>query len=836
MWSTGMSLRPGTGSSQNLGPSMRRVVILTRDAAVDELKELLTSLPGITSRVTTALDDVRWQDTDCLWLHDVSVASPHILPWLNAGGRLLATLSATPVAVALGVETVSPDEIRDTLWDADSAGIAPRGLAGFGPHPLFAELQRGVCTWSPRAGAHYRWAVHLDSRPASAGIVAVEQVDQSLTPARIVAWEYAVGEGGILCIGSGIYPDAAQQTHAPQLRTLLRNALVGLGIPHRDRPLAAPCWPAPATRVLRQDLVPVPELPGHAGDWSDAASSLVTELPVGTLESWRLTGRRASLEGGDGQGLRQVWIHPYSIVRDATVFVGGAAPVDATAVVTPSEVVRRSVAGDIPVTERWMAALEHPVVYWEVAAAAESAVRIEWTADLRRAWPDPAGGGGDLELAVSPGGHHAALRAVGDPFHLIIDVDGATLEAAPTAGPAVRFSVCGTGRCRIRFTGAADLGDLERSRQVLARRGFAGLRKQRGDHERELATYATSIETPEPRLMEAFERAKAAMDGALTGTPGVGRGLALASPRADRPGGAWYAGPEGCLRAMAQLAAGDRGGPRDTLKFLSLTQDVDGRIVEECSTSGIARFGVTPAIPLYLLLAAKYAGWTGELDFLAQRWSAIRRAFELGLATQPWSADPPAAAAWASALEALQPLAESLGHSETAEELAAAAGTARSAAGSATFPAGPSGLADYEEGLLEEGLDEWRRLVGEFLRGGSGWDLPAAVASLAVEGLWGVRPNALEGAVQIAPWFPPDWDAMSIERLRIGRTVLTVGLRRRFGQVAARVERVHGPRIHVEFHLRGTAAESAVQVDDVELRGGRVGFEADGAHALEWHS
>ncbi len=370
---------------------------------------------------------------------------------------------------------------------------------------------------------------------------------------------------------------------------------------------------------------------------------------------------------------------------------------------------------------------------------------------------------------------------------------------------------------------------------MLARRGFAGLWKQRGDHARGLATYATSIETPEPPLAEAFERAKVEMDGALTGTPGVGRCLALASAP-DRPGGAWYSGSHGCLRALAQLAAGDRAGPRDTLKFLSLTQDVDGRIAEECSTGGLASYGTTPVIPHYLLLAAGYASWTGELDFLAQRWVSIRRAYEVGLATHPWADDAASAAAWAAALEALQPLAEALGHPEAAEVLAAAAVAARQAAGSASFLAGPPGLGDFRSGRLQLGLEEWRRLTADLLRQAQGADLPAAVASLAVEGMWGVRPNALEGAVQIAPSFPEDWDAMALERLRVGRTVLTVRLRRRFGQVAGRVERVHGPRIHVEFQLRGTPAGATVQVDDVELRGGRVAFEADGTHALVWHS
>lgn len=74
---------------------------------------------------------------------------------------------------------------------------------------------------------------------------------------------------------------------------------------------------------------------------------------------------------------------------------------------------------------------------------------------------------------------------------------------------------------------------------------------------------------------------------------------------------------------------------------------------------------------------------------------------------------------------------------------------------------------------------------------------------------------------------------MALDRLRVGKSVLRVQLRRRFGQVAARVERMYGPRVHVEFVLRGVP-ESPVLVDDVELRGARVAFEAEAGHALVW--
>ena len=819
-----------------MGSSIRRVVVVARAGAVDEMRALVGAMPGLHARVVTTLHEVPWPDIDCLWLHDVSVTSPEMLPWLRSGGRLLATLGAVETTLTLGIESVPPDDVRDTLWEADPSDTAPRGLACFGPHPLVAGLSLGACTWLPRAGEAYRWATHLATRPAAAQVVGVEMVGLALTPARIVAWEYAVGDGGILCIGSGIQPSASDAPCAPQLRTLLRNALAGQGIPHRDRLLAAPCWPAPGTRVLRQDLRAVPELPGLSGEWPEASASTVMELAVDSPHRWRFTGRRASLDGGVGRGLGEAWIHPYAVARDATVSVSGTPFAGAPAFVSPTEVIRRSTVGGAAVTERWTVALEHPVVYWEVAAAGDAPIHVTWTTELRRAWPFPAGSGGDLELALPPGGHHAALRAMGDPFQLIIDADGGTLEAAPTDGLAVRFSLRGTGRCRVRFTGAADAGDLERSRVMLARREFAGVRKQRADHARELATYATSIDTPEPVLAKAFEWAKVEMDAGLAGAPGVGRCLALASAGPDRPGGAWYDGPAASLRAMAQLASGDRNAPRDTLKFLSLTQDVDGRIAEGCSTGGLCRFGATPAVPHFLLLAARYANWTGELDFLAQRWAALRRAYEIGMDGGPWNGAPAEAALWASAFEAMQPVVEALGHPEAAEEIGAVAAAARSAAGSATFLAGPAALAEFQQDRCAAGLEAWRRLSEALPGRAMEADLPAAVASLAIEGLWGVRPNALEGAVRIAPWFPAEWDTMALERLRVGRTVLTVRLRRRFGQVAARVERVHGPRIHVEFHLRGVSADAVVQVDEVELRGGRAAFEADGTHALVWHS
>jgi hypothetical protein len=825
---------------------------------------------------------------------------------VRAGGRLLATLDAALLAVDLGLETVAPDEVRDAVWTAPPGGEPRVGLAGFGPHPLFTGLHQGSCTWAPVEGEAYHWACYVANRPANAGVVAVARSGLVLEPSRVVAWEYAVGDGGLLCIGAGVHPEGQDPACMPQLRTLLGNALAGQGIPHRDRPAGARLWPAPGRRVWRTDLIPAVTPAGLDGDWSRSPTSLALEFPVESDEPWALAGRRGFLAGTERAGLQEIWFHPFRVLGQAAVTVVGAAPAATRLRITTDQVDRHSEVGGTPVLERWTIGLEYPAAYWQVEPGEGRALLLEWTADLRRTWPYPAGCLGDLNLSVAPGGRQASLGAAGDPFRVVIDVEGGTLEAAPLEGPAVRFSVRAVGSCRVRFVGTSDEGDRERSGQFLERRGFAGVRAQRVEHARELAAYASSLTFPEPELVEAFEWAKVRMDGALVSTPGVGRSLVSAygasTPGAGdgRPGRAWYFGAETCWSAMAQLAAGDRGAPRDALKFLSLAQDVDGRILGECTTSGLSRFGGDGGTPLYLLLMARYAAWTGELDLIARRWSSVQRA--LATRVDPLAARPggdiPAsalaeAACWVAALEELQPLAEALGHPEMAEELAGLAVEARNAARRRALDGGPyastvgrladrpedaalvvpvllglvtpaegeawlaardaaSGQrpeppliaallsdAEFRAGRFVSGLAHWRSAAlqvrsGSNAAGAAPVRTAAAVAAAAVEGLWGVRPNALETAVRLAPWFPPDWELMELERLRVGRTVLGVRLRRRFGQVAARIERIHGPRIHVEFELRGAQPSETVILDDIALAPGRVAFEADGRHALVW--
>jgi len=135
-------------------------------------------------------------------------------------------------------------------------------------------------------------------------------------------------------------------------------------------------------------------------------------------------------------------------------------------------------------------------------------------------------------------------------------------------------------------------------------------------------------------------------------------------------------------------------------------------------------------------------------------------------------------------------------------------------------------------GAFDEALDGLDR------RGAGTCPDHAAAAALSarplVEGLWGVVPDALAGAVRVTPWLPPAWDAMVLERLRVGRTSLTLEARRRPGGLVVRVRRTYGPRIHLALGRAG-AAPVALSVDDVPLGGTVARFDAEGEHEVIFH-
>lgn len=110
----------------------------------------------------------------------------------------------------------------------------------------------------------------------------------------------------------------------------------------------------------------------------------------------------------------------------------------------------------------------------------------------------------------------------------------------------------------------------------------------------------------------------------------------------------------------------------------------------------------------------------------------------------------------------------------------------------------------------------------------------AGVLVDGVEGLFGVRPDPANDALELEPALPGAWPAMALDRLRVGSAVLDVEVRRRPSTTVVALRIRSGGPLGVAIGLRG-AAVAQVDLDDVVMPGARVRFEARQEHKLVFH-
>jgi hypothetical protein len=706
----------------------RRVALLAPGSTGDAPWALLSpSLREASARVT--LDDLTRAtlEFDVLWVHAQDEPPPlpveGIMAWVNRGGRLLLTQRAATRVVALGLESDGPNDTSlltwrdaaDELWlpQLRSAPAFPRvrGLAALGPHPLFVGLGLGTFVWAPVEGETVAQATYArGKRPGRGAVVACERSYLHINADRCVAWEYAVGQGGVLCVGAFVVPDARDPLLEPQLSRVLHNALAGEAIPHEERSEPAAVWPKPGRTAGEDPNLVLPDPVRSDGPLPGLGSPLHVWSRAQQDEPFVLAGRRAMTVGGEQHGVGEIWVHPYRILQHLTVTIDGEAPLVRDTQITPSLVQRHLVTPTRIVEEAISVALEHPIVFLDYrpekigrarGQRAGAELSLRWRVDLRRGWPYPAGCGGDLRYRLAPGGRTLLVTdATGMPraaFQPSAAVDWWVYPDPESPVLHCQLRIRLDAPFRLTLYGGSTRMELEAAVATMARRGARGLSSERERHETQLREQLARIRCPEESVNRAFEWAKVRLDAFLVEAPGVGRavvaGYAASRPGwgDGRPGYAWYVGRDACWTAMALLEVGDTATCRLVLRLLGATQDLTGETVDELATNGLAHYGATDATPLYLLLAGRYAAWTGDLAFLAERWPELERACRFCLSTDgdglpvknrlghDWVEAGPLPGAhralyrgsvWVAALRALAPVARALGHRALADELA----------------------------------------------------------------------------------------------------------------------------------------------------------------------
>jgi hypothetical protein len=663
-------------------------------------------------------------EADVVWIH---AARPAVFPtdamraFVAQGGGLLLTLQAAALVGPLGLETVPPNDCREMVWShqtdewwaeelrAMKAYPHVRGLATYGPHPLVEGLHNGTYCWAPVDAETFAWACYSGGAwPADGRVVGVERAYIVQNPERVVAWEYALGRGRVLCIGAFTYFAAPDRLLRPQLERLIVNALQAAASSGEPRSW----WPQPGTGAAESEAVILPDPLEFDGALPSPSDDALTIAGVAERdEQFDLAGRRALLVGGEQRGIHEIWVHPHRAVASWEVRADGESAVGTHVEVGSDTVARTIETAERRLLETTFVALEHAVVVVDYRAARkrrESVGRgpvdfeVELVIDLRRMWPFAAGCGGNLRYRAGSDGRVALVESESDDGVVAVFTSrAARVELAPVEGraPAVRCTI-GTplgAPLYVAVVAGTNRGDFDRTLRGVRRLGVAGLVRQRQQRSLILAEARLAVRADDRHFERAFEWAKRRLDAFLGDVPGVGRSLlaGYAPSRAGwgegRPGYAWFFGRDACWTAMALLAAGEFSAVRQVIRFLGDRQDVTGKVLHEATTSGQFHYDAADATPLYLLLVARYLAWSGDRDFVASVWPHVERAYAFCLSTDAdgdglienarvghgWIESGPLAGAtvtlylaalWHAALEGLARVAGVLGHGRVAAE------------------------------------------------------------------------------------------------------------------------------------------------------------------------
>ncbi|MGA2383002.1 MAG: GH116 family glycosyl hydrolase [Gemmatimonadales bacterium] len=605
-------------------------------------------------------------EADVVWIHATRPAlfpTDAIRAFLAQGGGLLLTLQAAELVGPLGLETVPPNDRREEAWShhtdewwseelREMKGYPHvRGVATYGPHPLVDGLHNGTFCWAPIDGETYAWACYSGGVwPVDGRVVGVERAYIVQNPERVVAWEYAIGRGRVLCIGAYTYFAAPDRLLRPQLERLVANALHAASA----APAQRSWWPLPGTAATVSEGLILPErleLDGALPIPTQDAIALAG--PVQEDEQFDLAGRRALLVGREQRGIRELWVHPHRTVAWWTVRADGEVALGTQIEVGPNALGRTLETAGRRVLETSFLALEHAILlvdYRPERKRRESVGRgpadfeIELVLDLRRMWPFAAGCGGNLRYRAGSDGRVAMVESESDDgvAGLFLSRPG-RIEMTPMQGdvPAVRCVIRTPlgAPLTVAVVGGASRDDFERTLRGVRRLGVEGLVRQRVQRSVTLAEARLVVRADDRPFERAFEWAKRRLDAFLGDTPGVGRsllaGYAPSKPGwgDGRPGYAWFFGRDACWTAFALLAAGEFSVPRQVIRFLGDRQDVNGKVLHEATTSGQFHYDAADATPLFLLLVARYLAWTGDREFVASVWPHVERAYGYCLST-----------------------------------------------------------------------------------------------------------------------------------------------------------------------------------------------------------
>ncbi|APF19554.1 Amylo-alpha-16-glucosidase [Caldithrix abyssi DSM 13497] len=589
-----------------------------------------------------------------------------IREWYDNGANLLCTNFGALIPAECGIESNKPAikilNVKD-YWNFDK-----RGFQSWMGHPIFSGLFGGAFVWDLNEDRKLtRIGYFNDQFPAEGKVVAVEKSYITVHGRNRLITEYQTDGSHLLTVGAMVNFDPQNRLRY-KLEKFIENTLLYLsGRLKGERTY----WEFSACLAKQFNAKSKDRLHvGHRTLQNLPESGLKFVRKKASANFFDLAGRRALVMGKEKGGIDEVWVHPFRIARDfqmglitknEVIWLSDFAP---KIEIRPESMTRIYETPYGKIKETIFASLEKPGAIIHLTASGDRDVQIliKLRSDLRWMWPYDENALGDVFYGYDQAQGILQVKDRTGRFFCLFGADVKPEEYCNGAFSDILFQKnqlqgikgdlnqvyhaaiyklnAGNHFSMNYFLIGTDQG---RAEAIQTYRDFyqnprAEYAKMVEHYQKLLQNYVI-IESPDSEFNRLWKWALVGTDRFYTHTPRLGKALVAGFGTADRgwdgghknsgrPGYAWYFGRDAAWASFAIDNYGDFELVKNQLQFFQKYQDLSGKIFHEVSTSGVVHYDAADATPLYVILAAHYLKASGDLTFIQQSWSHIKRAID----------------------------------------------------------------------------------------------------------------------------------------------------------------------------------------------------------------
>lgn len=419
-------------------------------------------------------------------------------------------------------------------------------------------------------------------------------------------------------------------------------------------------------------------------------SGLRIDRERATENFFNVGGRRMLIMGTEKTGIEEVWVHPVRVLRNLRVGfkIGGAKTIwsnthESRITVRPESISREFGVGETQIIETVFADPKLPAggIHYDIKSQNDVEILVCGEIDLRMMWPLSENATGPLEHSWDRGLQAVVVKSsVANLVAIVgiskkpqdVDHESWTLNSPfPLLGrEGSRVSSVSPPDVKVPFCFKLQLDAYENRFTLCFAGSNQGMKEAEGAyrsfmndplvaHNRQASHFKgvlnSASHVSDPEINDAYRWAITGIDRFFVETPGVGRSLmaGYATTKSGwdgghaisgRPGYAWYFGRDSVWTSLALLAHGKLQSTarakarffsmvRSVLEFLGRYQDITGKILHECTTSGFIHYDAGDSTPLYVMLMGRYLRASRDMNFVKKEYHRLVKAIEFCFST-----------------------------------------------------------------------------------------------------------------------------------------------------------------------------------------------------------